>query len=98
MRVYGCSSARMPSIARTKRKVLEAAEGRGEQSDSMEMPLLAAKLERASSCTIGELAKWRRPGPMATVADAAKNARREASGGSRDARRRGRLRKQLAFR
>lgn len=48
---------RMPTIAWTKRKVLEAAEARAARSDDRELLLLAAKLERACSCTIADLAK-----------------------------------------
>jgi len=47
----------MPTIAWTKRKVLEAAEARAARSSDQDLHRLAAKLERACDCTIAELAK-----------------------------------------
>lgn len=48
---------RMPTVAWTKRKVLEAAAARAAKSDDRDLALLAAKLERACKCSIAELAK-----------------------------------------
>jgi hypothetical protein len=54
-----------PSLEYTRQKVLEAARARAQLRDDKELNLLAAKLERATGCTITELAKIAQTWPAA---------------------------------